>query len=206
MRFGPIVDGQAEFFSLPELFPRIGSGHTILKPLRADIQPYSPVPRIVQAVKSRLHIHAGKDADVALILIDRESRAECAGAWARELESALYSGCEGCGIDKFAVVIKNRTFENWLISDPQAIGGIAGRFKLTTGQINTIAPNKADHIDAIEILRAAALKKSYDKVQDAVRILKVADPLVMASNSRSFRRLLRVIECAPYDTQSRRPL
>jgi len=205
MRFGPIVDGQAEFFSLPKLIPRIPGNHIILRPLRADIQPYSPIPRIVQAVKSRLHIHASKGADVALVVLDRESRMDCPGEWGQRLESALRVGCAGCGIDRFKVVVKNRMFENWLISDPHAIAGMTSRFKLTPNQIALIEPDKADEIDALAILRTAAIKKSYDKVQDAVRILKAANPVVMGKNSRSFRRLLHVVGSPPYQNQSKNP-
>lgn len=207
MRFGPIVDGQAEFRALPELFPRIKCDHIILSPLRADIQPYSPIPRIVQAIKSRLHIQVGRGADAALILIDRESREECVGDWAIQIQEALAQGCGSIvEIGAFAVVIKNSKFENWLVSDPDALLKMSARFKLTKSQIDSIQPNKADRVDGLSILRSAAIKRSYDKVQDAVRILKLTDPLRMAENSRSFRRLLRVVAHPNYTDQSKNPL
>lgn len=205
MKFGPIVDGQAEFRSLPHLIPRIACKHTILSPLRADIQPHSPIPRIVQAVKSRLDIQVGRGADAALILIDRETRSDCTGIWASQIQVALAKGCADSGIHKFAVVVKNRMFENWLVSDIEALARMTDRFKFSQSQIDSIQPNKADQVDSLSLLRSAAIKQSYDKVQDSVRIMRIADALRMAANSRSFRKFLRVVGSPDYGDQSKKP-
>lgn len=206
MRVGPIVDGDAEFRSLPELIPRVVTPYTVLKPLYADMQPTAPIPQIVRAVKSRLHIHAVRGADIALILIDLESKKMCPGAWAQQLEQGLAHGCAGCGINTFKVVVKNRTYENWLVSDMEAIIRMPERFKLSAKQLAQIQPNKADSTNAIEILKTAAIKKSYDKVPDAIRIMRFADPLRIAANSRSFRRFLRAVKNPVYAAQSLDPV
>ncbi|MFL6215464.1 MAG: DUF4276 family protein [Blastocatellia bacterium] len=205
MRIGPIVDGQAELYSLPKLLPRIATPHTILQPLYADIQPTAPIPQIIRAVKSRLNIHVARRADIALILIDLEDLGTCAGAWAQELEHGLREGCSGYGINDFKVVIKHRMFENWLISDITAIRSLRRRFVLTEADVRQIEPNKADRVNAIRILKSAAQRTSYDKVADATRILTQADPMRMGANSRSFRRLLRVVENPKYARQSKKP-
>lgn len=66
-----------------------------------------------------------------------------------------------------------------------------------------IEPNKADNISALTEIKATILKGSYDKVDDAKRILQRAEPTKMATHSRSYRRLLRVIGAPIYGGQSR---
>jgi hypothetical protein len=103
-----------------------------------------------------------------------------------------------------AVVVKDTAFENWLISDPDAVSQLAGRFALTEAQREHIA-ERCDRMDASAVLKRAALRDSYDKVPDAMRLMARADPRRMAGNSRSFRRFLRVVGDPHYVDQSRNP-
>jgi hypothetical protein len=57
----------------------------------------------------------------------------------------------------------------------------------------------------VALLKRAAQGDAYEKVQDAKRILERADVLRLATNSRSFRRFLRVIEHPTYREQSAAP-
>jgi hypothetical protein len=105
----------------------------------------------------------------------------------------------------FYVVVKETKYENWLISDIAAIRRMPRRFQLSAQQIRSIQPNKADNVDAVRILKRAAIGSAYDKVRDAMRIMSYANPMNVAKNSRSFRRLLRLIDCPSYVSQSKIP-
>lgn len=203
MRIGFLVDGQAEFRSLPRVFSRITTPHTLLAPLYADIQPFAPAGQVIGAVRSKIPLLLSRRVDRAVVLIDRETRADCPSDLARLIEQGLAPLCarNGMGV---VVVVKDTAFENWLISDPNAINQLAARFALTAAQREHIE-TRCDRIDASAILKRAAQGDSYDKVPDAVRLMARADPQRMAENSRSFRRLLRVIGDPQYVDQSRRP-
>jgi hypothetical protein len=205
MRIGIIADGQAESRSLPKLVERIESQNKVVKTLYADIQPLAPISQIVAAIKSKLSILKSKSVDMALILIDRENRNVCPGDWAQEIEQALEKTCGQAGITSFAVVVKDSCYENWLVSDIQVFDKMPKRFSISSSNIKRIEPNKADRADAQSILEKSAKGEDYDKAQDSVRIMNLADPIRIASNSRSFRRFLRLIGHASYKDQSCQP-
>jgi len=205
MRIGIIADGQAEYRSLPKLIERTKSKNTVVKVLYADIQPLAPVSQIVAAVKSKLPILRSKRVDMALILVDRENRDICPGTWAQQIEKTLKDNCGQIGISYFSVVIKDSCYENWLIGDIQVFEKMPKRFSVSASNVKRIIPNKADKVDAQSILERSAKGQDYDKVQDSVRIMNLADPLHIASNSRSFRRFLRLLEHESYKDQSRLP-
>jgi len=201
MRVGFIVDGEAEYRALPGVYERLGVTATLLAPLKSDIQPLAPLRQIIGAVRIPLRIMRARGADLVIVLIDRETRDECAGAIASSIESALVQSCPL----RISVVIKNRRFENWLLADPDALQQLKGRFKLESGHRSQIEPDKADHVDGLALLKRIVRQHDYSKVKDAVQILSRADPARMARNSRSFRRLMRVLGHGKYLSQSRLP-
>jgi hypothetical protein len=99
-------------------------------------------------------------------------------------------------------VVKNRTFENWVIADVEAVRGVRGRFTVSGGMRSAVEGGTADNVDALSLLKRAAQGDAYEKVHDAQPILEGADVRRIASNSRSFRRFLRVIDYPDYRTQS----
>jgi hypothetical protein len=204
MRIVTVVDGQAEFRSLPHLFRRIESSHQLLNPLYADLQPHAPIQRIVRTIGKKIPILQRK-GDAALVLIDRESRTECPAELAAQLSAGLAPVCQGSSLQSITVIVKDRTYENWLISDPDTLVALRGRFRVTKKARTSVEPNRADNMDAIPLLKTFVVGQPYDKVRDAVRVMRVADVKKMARNSRSFRRLMRVIGHPSYIDQSRRP-
>jgi hypothetical protein len=128
-------------------------------------------------------------------------RDDCCGQIAAELRRLLGQRCR----DDVTVVVKNRTFENWLIADLDAFDELRARFRLSNATRNAVAPDKADHAAALSLLKASVRSGSYDKVADSRRILGRAEARRIARNSRSFRRLLRVVDHPTYADQSARP-
>ncbi len=203
MRIGVIVDGQSEFVALREIFPLLAqdAGNVIIGPVKADIQPKAPTGVIARACIGSVSVLRSRNVDSVIVLFDREDRPECPGQLAEMVRENLERQV-GLSVH---VVIKDRSFENWLISDPDAIRALPARFKMSNTAVSAIVPNKADNLVAIEVLQASTLSQSYQKVKDSVRILQKAEPLKMGSNSRSFRRFLRCIGHPAYQTQSRLP-
>lgn len=205
MRIGLIVDGQSEFWSLRDLLGRLETPHTFIGTLHSNMQPHAPIAQIVKAMNTNVRIFANRHADLIIVLLDREDRDVCPGQWALEIVQMANRTYEDYGVGDFRVVVKNSCYENWLIADTTAFIKMPQRFRLTTGDINRIVPNKADNVDAQSILKNAAQRNSYNKVEDAKRIMAVADPLEIGANSRSFRKFLREIEHPNYRHQSRLP-
>lgn len=201
MRLGILVDGEAEYRSLPVLLPRIETPYTLVGVFKADIQPKASSGQIAYAVNKRRSVLSLRGADGFLILIDREDRTECAGEWAGAILTDVNAGSIGppCA----GVVVKDRTFENWLLADAAALQSMPKRFRLPQNVINQVNAGLADSLDAQRRIKEAALKHAYDKVSDAVRILSAADPTEIAQGSRSFRKLLREVGNPEYKAQSK---
>lgn len=194
MKVGFLVDGRAEFASLPLLYPQIrGTSNLVLmKPLYADMQPYAPIGQIVTACRAGVAQLEGRGVDRIVVLLDRENRSECPGAIAEPLQNGLRSHVRV----ELKVVLKDRKFENWLVADPDALRAQPGRFELSGGDVARVVPNKADQCEALAIL-SRCVRGNYDKVQDAKRILTRMDLGRACANSRSLRKLIRSLEFSP---------
>lgn len=201
-----MVDGDSEFNTLPEFICGLGLSHQVVRALKASMDPAGPLPQIVRNLKTSLEILAPDRLELAIVMLDLETRVECAGAWALRIRAAILSHAHRCKVSQIEVVIKKTSFENWLIADPAALVTMRKRFKLSTTNRNKIVPDKADHVDALRILKASVIDDEYDKITDAIRILHRANPKNMASNSRSFRRLLRILAFPDYRAQSSHPV
>ena len=91
------------------------------------------------------------------------------------------------------VVFKVSKFENWLVADPQALGSLPGLFEKVERIEKQVSKGRADAVDALGLLKACSKQRSYDKPSGAVAICKQLDPVRAAENSRSFRKLLKVL-------------
>jgi Domain of unknown function (DUF4276) len=204
VKIGLVVDGFAEFYSLPLLRIELeqNSGHQLIGPVKAEIQPTAPLPQIARSCLPSISILGAKGAKKTIVLFDREDRQECPGDLAQAVTEILRS--------KFRVganvVVKDSKFENWLIADVEALKHQNKRFRVSRTMESAVVPNKADTIDALRMLKDAAQGREFSKVLDARRICDVATIDEIAANSRSFRRFLRVFGYEDYKGQSRRPL
>ncbi len=166
------------------------------------MQPKSEPGQIAGKAIKKVKIQRDRGADLIVVLIDREDRKECPTEFADQLKRAFAKR----GYDAVNVVVKNRTFENWLIADVEALKQLPGRFKVTKTFERTVSPNKADNVgDAEALLNKIGVKQRYHKRRDAVRITAVQETLNIAKNSRSFRRFLHVVGHPQYLSQSKRP-
>lgn len=190
-RIGFVSEGDAEIFSLPKLFPQLEvlTGNRFVMPIRATIDPISPPAVIAKGVSDRVRLSVARGADRVVVLIDRESLPESASARATAIQTELN---KICGSHAF-VVIKDRMYENWLISCPTSFSSQKSRFPLWD-KIARISAGCADNVaNPIRLIGDVRGRGNYDKVQDAARLLKQADIENMARNSRSFRRFLALV-------------
>ncbi len=201
MTIGIIVEGQEESQSLSHITAKIDiKGVTIRKPLYAPIEPKATPGQIAKALESRLKILGVIDR--VLILIDLENLDTCPGKRAEFLEQAVRK----MGYENVQVVIKQRTFENWLIADCDALRQLTN-FTLTKALIRQVT-GKADSIpDAVKLLSSVKNdKRSFHKTQDGTAVAKKATPNTIALHSRSLRRFLRLLTHPAYKNQSKKAI
>jgi hypothetical protein len=194
MKIGVLVEGQAEFRSLPFLLPRLGSPHQVLSPLLCTIHPFANPAQMALAASKRFPILLDRGAECIVVLFDKETRQDCTVEFVRAVErEARIRLQKYSSIVNLQVVLKVTMFENWLISDPKAVGDVAGLFE-NTDRIEKQVKGRADAADALGLLKACSRQRIYDKVEGAVAICKRLDPTRAAENSRSFRKFLKTLE------------
>jgi hypothetical protein len=90
------------------------------------------------------------------------------------------------------VVVKDRMYENWLIACPKGFESQKARFPHGE-KACSFPPGSADEVQEPSRMISRSLgRNDYEKVSDAVRLMKHAQVENLARNSRSFRRLLAV--------------
>ena len=205
MRIGIVVDGDAELRSLPLLAPRLLIGsNSVGKVLLAQLHPHAPSGNVARIALKSVLILAARGHDKVIVLIDQDDCALCPVARAGQIALELRDRIAGLCNVSIEVVVKTKSFESWLLSDPDALVALSGRFRLSAADVRAIAPNKVDQTDASRLMRKVIIG-GYDKVGDAARIMGRVDIGRSAKNSRSFRRFLRVIGDTRYSAQSARP-
>lgn len=194
MRIGLLVDGRAEYEALPHLLERLHTGNTILqRPLLCDIQPHASPAQMALAASKKFPILLDRGADLIVILIDKETRQDCTGELVRAVEREASERLSRLDPEARAqVVFKVSCLENWLAADPEALRELTGLFERIE-RIERQVANRADSVNALELLRSCSRQKSYDKLRGALAICKKLDPQRAAANSRSFRKLLKTL-------------
>lgn len=195
MKIGLLVDGRAEYQALGLLVSRLSTAHTVLhQPLLCDIQPFASPQQMALAASKKFPILLAKGVDSIVILIDKETRQDCTVELVRATERDAAARLAKLAPEaRLQVVLKVSMFENWLVADPQALRELPGLFEQVDRIERQIAPNRADSVNALELLKGCAKHRSYDKVAGAMAICKKLDPKRAAANSRSFRKLLKVL-------------
>lgn len=202
MRIGVLTEGASEVKCLNLLYDQVHSHtrHRLLAPLKINVNPKAPPGIIARECKSRLLIAKQKGAERSVVLLDREDSEDCPGKIALSIESAIMRLCP---IMPVRAVLKNRTFENWLIADPEALAAHPKRFTVTAAVRRRIRPDRADSCAAYELLSSIAVR-DYQKISDSRLICSGIDLSRAASNSRSLRHFLHVLDVTPYRGQCKK--
>jgi hypothetical protein len=202
MRIGVVVDGMSEYASLGVLLSKVAptAGQTYLRVVKADIQPLAPFPVIARACKMPVAQLSARGAELVLVIFDREGRVECPSEIADGVSRALALQVD-C---RTSVIVKDRCYENWLVSDLEALAAHPRRFRVLPRHKRAVEPNRADAADGLAVIRQMAVR-GYEKVDDSRTIAESADPARMARHSRSFRKFLREARHPAYSTQSKLP-
>lgn len=205
MRLGIVVDGKTEHHTIVGVVKRVrlGTGCYVAK---ADIQPKAPLGQQAFRAVEGYKVLAPNGIDKLLVLVDKEDRKGCDGALSNELQANIVSKLAEVGVTiPVAVVLKVRMYENWLIADYRAFAALPSRFR-DVGRIRQrVERNRAETVDAVEILSKHLIGDPYHKVRDGKLICTKHDPFRAAMHSRSFRRFLRVAGCEAYSYQSKKP-
>lgn len=203
MKIGIVDDGQASSQALYEMLRRSIASGSLLRPLYADMQPRAKPGQIVRAASPKIKILQQRGATKILLTIDLEDDSQCPTAFSKAIKDAL----KAQNMPDVEVVIKKYCFENWLIADLDALESLPGTFRLTDRIKGRIKASGADaERKPLDLLNAVRLgDRRYHKATDGMSIAKNFDALRAATNSRSFRRFLRVLGHPHYATQSREP-
>lgn len=206
MKVGLIVDGHAEFIGIPRFLDRVQTSAEVLRPIRADMQPFAPPGQIAHRAAKKAGILLSRGASKIIVLIDHETRPDCTPRFRRELEREMRKRMKTKGRPASVhVVVKETMFENWLVADPGACKAVIKTSRGIGALRRHVEPNKADNVDALALLKQHAARKQFDKRGDGAAICAKLDPNVAAQNSRSFRRFLRLLGNPDYAKQSKRP-
>jgi len=200
LKIAVLSDGSAEALAITHLLRKIAIPDAqLLDAKYSNMQPKDTAAQIARQALVTINILRARGVDRFVVILDREDRGECPGAWSASVEQAL----NALGVMNVSVAIKNRKFENWLIADPAAISGING-FSVSRARRQLVEPNKADHVTDAERWLSDCVRDGYKKGVHPERICRAASYGVMAANSRSFRRFLRILGYPLYRLQSRR--
>ena len=205
MTIAIISEGDAEYYTAADLLKRIVP-EAITISILAKVHPTAPMPRLVARIAQEIALLLKtRDPDKIFVLLDREKLNDCPGQRASEIQDGIGALLPN-GIPPIYVVIKDRKYENWLVSDIEALKRHRGRFDVSAATERLTSRNNADSSDAEELIKRSIRKgqHSYSKVVDAKRIISVSNPCRMAKNSRSFRRWMRLLGHVCYSQDNSR--
>ncbi|MEV6368739.1 DUF4276 family protein [Micromonospora musae] len=207
MKVFVITEGVSEYRGLPKLSSQIQAScrHT-LKVLKTNVPSDVPISKIVRRSISNVLLAFAENADLVVLLLDREEQDSCCGKVAESIRQELARSVGDQYSDKIYVVLKDRKFENWLVADLDALKAQPARFKVTPSVVKKVAPNKADTIDAEKLIKSIVIGGNYEKVADSGRICERLNLEQAAVNSRSFRHFLHVIGHPAYSDGCRAPV
>ncbi|MEV8358496.1 DUF4276 family protein [Microbacterium sp. NPDC076895] len=198
-----VTEGMGEFSAFKTLFTSLPTKNGALAPRIAHVtcQPDGAVKGIAKACEPLLRQAHARKVDLFVLVIDREQQARTPGELARALKSQLDSLSPG--LFRIEVVYKDRTFENWLIADLDALRKQRARYEVSDALVRQVEPDKADMVKALDLLKKAARGKQYDKIDDGQKIANRLDLMAAARHSRSFRHLLHILGHVDYLHQCR---
>jgi len=165
----PIVEGHGDVSALPVLLRRLAPSLHVKRPVRfprAQLLQHVHLERAVRIASSNIMDHGG-----VLLVLDADQ--DCAARLGPDLEAQLRSLLPQ---RPSRVVVAVREFESWIVaggpeygvSDADAAGSPKRRIRDQHGV--------------------------YSEAADQARLIAVADLDLLERNSRSFRRLRRVID------------
>ncbi len=200
---GVIVEGAGEIPAIQKLLDKVQKTRPILgRPLLADLQPKANPRVIARSAKSAVNQLVSRGATKVVVLIDREDH-PCSVSFASDLHASFHAMYNSC---HFSIVVKNKSIENWLVSDLVALERMPGRFSLTP-ELRRAVPGRADELhNPARLLSACSVRHEYHKGQDPSRIADQMDVLRTAQNSRSFRKFLREVGDSRYAVQSKQSI
>lgn len=188
MKVGILTEGRGEVPALPKLYGQLRAlGHQLLNPVFVDVPPLAPAALVANRARARVNMMLARDADRAILILDREGSLQDPVVRAQEIVSALKPMCGG----DVRVVIKDRCIENWLIADSAAFS--AQPMLFPRHDKIRYAAGRADAQDATKLIKMALHTSSYEKMQHPAKILAHSKIVSMRSNSASFERLIQAI-------------
>ena len=161
---GLIVEGHTEYEAIPQMLSRMGIRCAHLSCLRGQPAELPAKAFVERCLLKHVRAQLITNADIVVVVVDAEQRAESAADFRRQLQQELNRQLRArhtwSAPERVEVVVCNRTFENWLLADPQGLR----KSKLVTRDLSAAVSCHADGKDALTLLKSAFAKcKSYNK-------------------------------------------
>lgn len=199
-RVGLVLEGRTEYAAIPEMLkkldiryaaPSVFHGQSVEVPVKVLVE-----HRLLKHVRVQIQ----KDVDAVFVVLDFEERKGPVGQFKRsllkEIRTRVTKEDGRAQSQKVHVVVCNRKFENWLISDPKGIH----RSNLIRQDLSRSVNCHADNRDADALIKTVFRQGSfYDKAvhgQQLARWVRVDDGRVhLCSESlRGFIEELRHLQ------------
>lgn len=206
MRVAILTEGDTEYACIPLLRDQIllRTSAESIKVMKLAVQPDGPPAKIARTIKSQFFTILRDRYELVIVLLDREAKTEGCGAIASRIKTEITRTC-GSSVS-FHVSIKDRTFENWIVADLDSLRAQPRRYSVDRAMIAKVQPDKADHVDALSLLKVATIGRAYEKVADGKKCAAEASISRMAKHSRSVRHFLHLLGDVDYATQCKRPV
>jgi hypothetical protein len=162
---GLVLEGTTEYNAIPLLLQRLGvrtvapsvfNGQPVQASIRSLVQ-----NRLIRHVRTQLVKATGS----VLVILDRESRPQSASKFGETVLTEMIRQVKRLdGEDaskRIAVVVADRSFENWLLADPEGLAR-SKLFRRNTRIVGQVACH-ADEKNAKELLQGSMAKGWYER-------------------------------------------
>jgi hypothetical protein len=195
---GLIVEGETEFYALPQLKRIFHDRCPALKLINLGGVGSTLTPvAIAKMVAGKIKVLIAAGCRRVVVCIDREQRPECAGQFAESVYLALGGQLASSDQCRVSIVVADRTFEAWILADAAGLyarGEFKEKLKRHCFEGELGAQGKKGTIEL-----STLLGRQYEKTRDGPRLFAKVDFSVARTygpgrrGSRSLDKFLRTL-------------
>lgn len=193
---GLVVEGKTEYQAIPEMLGRMKIRCTTPscfhgQPVEAHVKTL-----VDKCLLQHVRVQMVKNADKVVVILDRESRLESLEEFRKsvlyELQKQLSEAGKSDETGKIEVIVCDRRFENWIISDPKGIS----RSNYIRHNLSAKVNCHADDREALALLKSVfRTGNSYSKSIHGPRLAKYVrvEDVRVQQCSASLRKFLDIV-------------
>jgi hypothetical protein len=195
MKLGIIVEGETEYFCIPELASKLKhtvTGRHHLRGVGSDY-PWEDVCNklVYPYVRGFALQNSARRPDKVVIVVDREERSECCGGLATHGEKVLKEKLAEENLDiNLSIVLPNTQFECWLLAEAELLD----RCPMFKRPLSRLIGGTTDGKDILSIINANLKpSRNWDKIRFGLALAKKMDLSkgTVLERSRSLRKFVK---------------